>query len=65
MTSCRSVIKAETGFLPEVQVVDFTSFSDVIAFVKRLEGDPLDIVVANAAVIQLERRLTQDGWEER
>lgn len=47
-----------------MQVVDFGRFSDVVALAERLKDDPLDIVVANAAVAKYEYNQTTDGWEE-
>ena len=43
--------------------MDLASFESVVALAKRLEGDPIDIVVANAGVATQEYTLTGDGWE--
>lgn len=59
-----SVVAKATGFLPEVQIFDSSRFESVLALAKRLEGEPLDILVANAGIVQPEYRVTDDGWEE-
>ncbi|KAI0344674.1 NAD(P)-binding protein [Trametopsis cervina] len=59
-----ALIQKETGFLPEVRVVDLSDFQTVIAFAKGLEDVPLDIVVANAGVRLVEYQVSKDGWEQ-
>ena len=59
-----SVIAKATSCHAEVQVVDSSDFESVVALAKRLEGDPLDILVANAGVVHNQYHGTKDGWEE-
>ncbi|KAI0093039.1 short-chain dehydrogenase [Irpex rosettiformis] len=54
----------ETSYNAEVQLLDLSSFDSVKSFAKRLEGEPIDIYVANAAVALMEYVSTQDGWEQ-
>ena len=61
--SLRTEIASQTNYRAEVQLLDLSSFDSVTAFAKRLEGDPIDIVVANAAVAMPEYTPTKDGWE--
>ncbi|KAI0093262.1 hypothetical protein BDY19DRAFT_418080 [Irpex rosettiformis] len=58
------LIAKETSHAAEVQLVDLGDFASVVAFAKRLENDPVDILVANAGVSLKEYRTTKDGWEE-
>lgn len=53
-----------TSYRAEAQVADLGDFESIQNFAKRLEGDPLDIIVANAAIAQSEFKKTKDGWEE-
>ena len=48
----------------EVQLLDLSSFESVVSFAKRLKEDPIDILVANAAVALTEYVATNDGWEQ-
>lgn len=57
-------IAKETSYNAELQLLDLGSFESVVAFAKRLEGEPIDILVANAAVAVGQYSLTKDGWEE-
>ncbi|EKM53475.1 uncharacterized protein PHACADRAFT_175903 [Phanerochaete carnosa HHB-10118-sp] len=57
-------VKESTGYFAELQLVDFSEFSSVIAFAARLRDDPVDILVANAAVAMLAYELTKDIWEQ-
>lgn len=57
-------IARKTGYAAELQLVDFALFASVTAFAERLKDDPVDILVANAAVAQGDYRQTRDGWEE-
>ncbi|EKM54525.1 uncharacterized protein PHACADRAFT_185443 [Phanerochaete carnosa HHB-10118-sp] len=56
-------IAEKTGYAAELQLVDFASFASVNAFAARLKDDPVDILVANAAIAEAEFSLTKDGWE--
>ncbi|KAI0344676.1 NAD(P)-binding protein [Trametopsis cervina] len=58
------LIAKETGFRADVEIVDLASFLSVKAFSKRLEGEPIDVLVLNAAVAKSEYQATEDGWEE-
>ncbi|KAI0341927.1 NAD(P)-binding protein [Trametopsis cervina] len=57
-------IAKETNFRSDVEILDLSSFNSVVAFAKRLEGEPVDILVLNAAVSWNEYQETKDGWEE-
>lgn len=57
-------IARETGYGAELQLVDLVDFASVKDFAARLEGDPVDVLVANAAIIQPEYLTTNDGWEQ-
>ncbi|KAI0812412.1 hypothetical protein BC629DRAFT_1589185 [Irpex lacteus] len=57
-------IAKQTSYAAEVQLVDLSDFASVVAFTKRLENDPIDILVANAGVNLKDYRATKDGWEE-
>lgn len=57
-------IAKQTSYAAEVQLVDLSDFASVVAFTKRLENDPIDILVANAGVNLKDYRTTKDGWEE-
>ncbi|KAJ2914335.1 hypothetical protein MD484_g6085, partial [Candolleomyces efflorescens] len=56
-TRCQSV---------ELQLLDLSKFSSVIAFVDNFlkDGSRLDVLVANAAVFTRTYKTTDDGWEE-
>lgn len=62
--SCALGIATETGYAAELQLVDQADFASVNAFAARLQGAPVDILVANAGVSQPEFIPTKDGWEE-
>ena len=62
--ACYVVIAKETNFVAEVQLLNLGDFASVVAFARRLEKDPIDIVVANAGVSLPEYQATKDGWEE-
>ncbi|GJE88262.1 NAD(P)-dependent dehydrogenase [Phanerochaete sordida] len=57
-------IAHKTGYKAELQLVDFADFSSVEAFAARLGDDPVDYLVANAAVAQGTFLETKDGWEQ-
>ena len=57
-------IAHETGYAAELQLIDLAEFASVNAFAARLKNDPVDILVANAAVIYPQYEATKDGWEE-
>ncbi|RXW25015.1 hypothetical protein EST38_g789 [Candolleomyces aberdarensis] len=60
-------IREETGYTPELELLDLAKFSSVIAFVDRFlknKDARLDILMANAAVAIYEHKETSDGWEE-
>ncbi|KAJ2930251.1 hypothetical protein H1R20_g6820, partial [Candolleomyces eurysporus] len=60
-------IREETGYTPELELLDLSKFSSVIAFVDRFlknKDARLDILMANAAVAVYEHKETSDGWEE-
>ena len=59
-----SEIAKETSYSAEVQLLDLSSFDSVTAFARRLEGQPIDIYVANAAVASMDYVETKDGWEQ-
>lgn len=61
---CELVIRNETGCDAEVQIMDASRFEDVVGLAKRLDGQPIDIVVANLGVGVNEYHTTVDGWEE-
>ncbi|KAJ2925551.1 hypothetical protein H1R20_g11542, partial [Candolleomyces eurysporus] len=50
----------------ELQLLDLSKFSSVIAFVDNFlrDGSRLDLLVANAAVSTTNYKTTDDGWEE-
>jgi NAD(P)-dependent dehydrogenase (short-subunit alcohol dehydrogenase family) len=56
-TRCQSV---------ELQILDLSKFSSVIAFADNFlkDGSRLDLLVANAAVLTKTYKTTDDGWEE-
>lgn len=49
-----------------MKALDHANFASVKAFADDLEaeGQPIDILVANAGVSMQKYRTTQDGWEE-
>ncbi|RXW18593.1 hypothetical protein EST38_g7258 [Candolleomyces aberdarensis] len=50
----------------ELQLLDLSKFSSVIAFADNFlrDGSRLDLLVANAAVSTMNYKTTDDGWEE-
>lgn len=59
-----SEIAKETSYNAELELVDLDNFASVVALAKRLHGQPIDILVANAAVARTEYIATKDGWEQ-
>ncbi|EKM54523.1 uncharacterized protein PHACADRAFT_185441 [Phanerochaete carnosa HHB-10118-sp] len=57
-------IARDTGYSAELQPVDLADFASVKAFAAQLKDDPIDILVANAGVVQPEYLTTKDGWEQ-
>ncbi|KAF6763188.1 hypothetical protein DFP72DRAFT_526448 [Ephemerocybe angulata] len=60
-------LQEDTGYITgELWLIDLTSFASVVAFVDRYEreGGRLDILVANAGVVDFKYKETIDGWEE-
>ncbi|KAJ2919907.1 hypothetical protein MD484_g391, partial [Candolleomyces efflorescens] len=63
-------IREETGYTPDLELLDLAKFSSVLDFADRFlknKDARLDILMANAAVAytqESERRETSDGWEE-
>ncbi|KAJ2930295.1 hypothetical protein H1R20_g6819, partial [Candolleomyces eurysporus] len=60
-------IREETGYTPELELLDLAKFSSVIAFADRFlknKDARLDILLANAAVATEQHKETSDGWEE-
>ncbi|KAI0092207.1 hypothetical protein BDY19DRAFT_990939 [Irpex rosettiformis] len=71
--ACRNESKAKaaaeeiaksTSHSAEVQLLDLSGFESVVSFAKRLVDEPIDILVANAAVALGEYVATTDGWEQ-
>ncbi|KAI0344677.1 NAD(P)-binding protein [Trametopsis cervina] len=58
------LIAKETTFRPDVEILDLSSFASVVTFTRRLKGEPIDILVLNAAVVTYLYQPTGDGWEE-
>ncbi|KAI0697251.1 short-chain dehydrogenase [Cytidiella melzeri] len=58
------LIAKEINFKADVELLDLSSFESVTALAKRLNGEPIDILVANAAVALPEYVPTKDGWEQ-
>ncbi|TFK22500.1 NAD(P)-binding protein [Coprinopsis marcescibilis] len=50
----------------KLQIVNLSKFSSVKEFAERVEKeeDRLDILVANAGLLAMDRNVTEDGWEE-
>ncbi|KAI0697252.1 hypothetical protein BC835DRAFT_1270581 [Cytidiella melzeri] len=57
-------IAEEISYKVKVELLDLSSFDSVTAFAQRLDGQLIDIFVANAAVILAEYVPTKDGWEQ-
>ena len=59
-------LQTETGFKnAELRLVDLSEFSSVISFSDDLRREKrLDILVMNAGVGAVVRKVTEDGWEE-
>lgn len=50
----------------ELWLVDLSEFASVVSFADKFEkeGGPLDILVANAAILTSKYSTTADGWEK-
>ena len=59
-------IRDDTGYTPELRLLDLQKFSSVIAFADAFEKEDarLDILVANAAIGTNVYKQTGDGWEK-
>ena len=57
-------IASSAGYTAELRLIDLANFASVRSFVSALQGDPVDIVVANAAVAQNTCVFTDDEWEQ-
>lgn len=58
------VIEEATGYRAELMLVDLADFASVVKFAAKLDGDSVDILVANAGIVNVVYRTTGDGWEE-
>ena len=57
-------IEQETRYRPELRIVDLADFYSVNEVALSFDGEPLDILVLNAAVALMEYAKTKDGWEQ-
>ena len=60
---CAAIAK-EIGFAADLELLDLANFASVKAFASRLKDSPIDILVANAGIAQLEYQATADGLDQ-
>ena len=60
---CPAIEKATGYHNIEAAVFDQADFESVIKYAESVKDEPLDILVANAALAPAQHELTKDGWE--
>ena len=59
------MISEETSYAAELQLVDLSEFASVQALAARFQGQPIDILIANAGMASRDYILTPDGLEQK
>ena len=61
--SLAAIAKATDYKKTELAIVDLASFASVAQFAEKFKSEPLDILIANAAIAVPKYETTSDGWE--